>query len=193
MRSGTMDNYISLSALNDFIFCPYSIYLHQVYQDTDEDLYHATPQTRGRAAHETVEKTNSSISKSEITAIHVLSEELGIRGKIDLYRKDKKLLVERKYQLKQIYRGQLYQLWGEYFCMLEMGYEIEHIAFYETSTNRTIHIELPGDKEKEELINFISCFRNYDPSRPIKTNRNKCMHCVYCNLCDKSDTENVYS
>lgn len=42
------EDYIPISTLNDFIFCPYSIYLHNVYMDTDEGLYHATPQTRGR-------------------------------------------------------------------------------------------------------------------------------------------------
>lgn len=38
---------IPISTLNDFIFCPYSIYLHNVYIDTDEGNYHAKPQTRG--------------------------------------------------------------------------------------------------------------------------------------------------
>lgn len=43
-----MDDYISISMLNDFVFCPYSIYLHNVYMDTDEGLYHAKPQTIGK-------------------------------------------------------------------------------------------------------------------------------------------------
>ena len=38
------EGYISISTLNDFIFCPYSIYLHNVYMETDEGLYHATLQ-----------------------------------------------------------------------------------------------------------------------------------------------------
>ena len=33
-----MDDYISISMLNDFIFCPYSIYLHNMYMDTDKKL-----------------------------------------------------------------------------------------------------------------------------------------------------------
>lgn len=36
-----MTDYIPISTLNDFIFCPYSIYLHNVYMETDEGLYHA--------------------------------------------------------------------------------------------------------------------------------------------------------
>ncbi len=50
-----MDDYIAISTLNDFIFCPYSIYLHNVYMDADEGVYHAVPQTRGRIVHETVD------------------------------------------------------------------------------------------------------------------------------------------
>ena len=30
------DNLIPLSMLNDYIFCPYSIYLHNIYMGTDE-------------------------------------------------------------------------------------------------------------------------------------------------------------
>lgn len=32
-----MDNLIAISTLNDFIFCPYSIYLHNVYMDMDKE------------------------------------------------------------------------------------------------------------------------------------------------------------
>ena len=39
-----MDDYIAISTLNDFIFCPYSIYLHNVYMEADEGVYHAVPQ-----------------------------------------------------------------------------------------------------------------------------------------------------
>jgi len=54
-----MDDYISISMLNDFVFCPYSIYLN-VYMDTDEGLYHAKPQTRGKLSHYEI-STNKTI------------------------------------------------------------------------------------------------------------------------------------
>lgn len=43
-----MENLIHISMLNDFIFCPYSIYLHNVYMETDENMYHAVPQIMGK-------------------------------------------------------------------------------------------------------------------------------------------------
>lgn len=71
-----MDDYISISTLNDYIFCPYSIYLHNVYMDADEGLYHATPQTKGRIAHETVGKKTSSNRKDVLLSMPVYSENL---------------------------------------------------------------------------------------------------------------------
>lgn len=188
-----MDDLISISTLNDFIFCPYSIYLHNVYMGTDESLYHAVPQTRGRIVHERIDNKTYSTRKDDITSLPVYSEKLGIVGTIDLFRRDKKLLIERKYRLKQIFRGHYYQLWAQYFCMIEMGYAIEHLAFYELSTNRMIPVDLPKVQDYQELSDFIERFRQYRPEVDIVTNINKCMHCIYCNLCDKNSIDNVYT
>lgn len=187
-----VDDYILISQLNDFIFCPYSIYLHNVYMDTDESLYHAVPQTQGRIVHEAVDNKTSSHSKNDIFALPVYSEEFGLMGKIDVYKTDTKTLIERKYQLKQIYQGQIYQLWAQYFCMIEMGHTIDNLGFYEISTNRTIKIELPNIQDKEDFRGFIQTFKEYDPSVQLIVNPNKCSHCIYCNLCDKTEKENVY-
>lgn len=188
-----MEDYISISTLNDFIFCPYSIYLHNVYMGADEGLYHATPQTRGKAAHETVDNKTYSTRKCDIMSLPVYSESLGIEGKIDLYKFDKKMLIERKYQLKQIYRGQIYQLWAQYFCMTEMGYEVLSLSFYEISTNKMIPVDLPEEMGRVELISFLEMFKDYNPELPVHVNGNKCAHCIYCNLCDKTDNDNVYT
>lgn len=185
-------DYISISALNDFIFCPYSIYLHNVYENTDESLFHATPQTQGRIAHETVDEKKSSTRKDVLQALPVYSAKYGLMGKIDVYRAKEKYLIERKYQLRQIYQGQIYQLWAQMFSMREMGYEVERIAFYEISTKRTIPINLPTDEDIHRFELFLRSFRNYDPTKPFQPNLNKCRHCVYCSLCDKTIEDNVY-
>ena len=158
----------------------------------DEELVHATPQTQGRASHKAIDEKKYSSRKDEITAMSVYSNELGIIGKIDLYKRNEKKLIERKYQLNNIYQGQIYQLWAQYFCMIEMGYTVDSLAFYAISTNTTFPIDIPNEANKIELINFISRFKHFDPTKPLKVNTNKCIHCIYCNLCDKINTENVY-
>lgn len=61
-----MDDYIAIATLNDYIFCPYSIYLHNVYMDTDEGMYKATPQIKGTLVHEGVDHKTSSTKKTDI-------------------------------------------------------------------------------------------------------------------------------
>ena len=164
------EDYISISTLNDFIFCPYSIYLHNVYENTDESLFHATPQAQGRIAHETVDEKNSSTRKDVLQALPVYSEKYGLMGKIDVYKMKEKYLVERKYQLRQIYQGQIYQLWAQLFCLQEMGYKVERIAFYEISTKRTFPINLPTAEDIQRFEHFLRSFRNYDPTLPFIPN-----------------------
>ena len=186
------EDYISISTLNDFIFCPYSIYLHNVYMESDEGLYHATPQTRGRNAHETVDNKKASNRADDLQSLPILSEKYQLVGKIDLYRGKEKKLIERKYQLKNIYQGQFYQLWAQYLCMIEMGYEVKEIAFYEISTNKMIPVSLPTAEQLGQFQSFLRSYRTYNPEQLIPINSNKCRHCIYCSLCDKANEENVY-
>ena len=187
-----MDDYIPISTLNDFIFCPYSIYLHNVYMESDEGLYHATPQTRGKIAHETIDKKKASNRTDDLQALPIISEKYGLMGKIGIYKGQEQKLIERKYSLKKIFQGQIYQLWAQYLCMTEMGYPIQHLAFYEISTNKMIPIELPTEEQLKHFEQFLKSYRSYDPTSPLGTNTNKCRHCIYCNICDKAEEENVY-
>ena len=188
------EEFIAISTLNDFIFCPYSIYLHNVYMGTDEDVYHALPQTRGRLAHETIDTKSASTGSSDIVSLPVASERFGLYGKIDLYRPKLGLLIERKYELKNIYRGQIYQLWAQMYCLTEMGYPVSRLSFYEISHNRMIPVELPSEREEQEFVAFIQEFRAFDPERAaFIPNPKKCRKCIYCNLCDKTQSDNVYS
>jgi CRISPR-associated protein Cas4 len=189
-----MENYIAISALNDFIFCPYSIYLHSVYKETDDDIYKASPQLLGSKAHESSDNRTLSTRKCDLFSFPVYSYELGIMGIVDVYKGDRQLLVERKNNLKNIYRGQLYQLWAQYYCMVEMGYPVSEIAFYEISTNKMYYQPLPTEKDRKELKLFIEEFIAYSPAvTEFAVNPNKCRHCIYCNLCDRTNLDNVYT
>lgn len=78
-----MNDYIPLSTLNDFIFCPYSIYLHSVYMESDEDLYKATPQIKGAIrlqfsvyeVRNTKRIVNNLMSKIEAYAKHFTADD----------------------------------------------------------------------------------------------------------------------
>lgn len=162
--------------------------------ETDEDIYKATPQLSGNHAHRAIENKSASTRKDDIMTLPIYSDELGIMGAIDIFRGKDRLLIERKNNLKHIFRGQIYQLWAQYFCMTEMGYTIDKIAFYEISTNKMLYQPLPTNENKDELKAFIRRFRGYNPDvAHFEISPNKCRHCIYCNLCDKTIEDNVYT
>ena len=110
----------------------------------------------------------------------------------DIFKVKEKMLIERKYQLKQIFQGQLYQLWAQMLCLKEMGYCVEKLAFYETSTKKMISVKMPSMDDLSSFESFLSSYKDYEPMAPIFQNPNKCRHCIYCSLCDKTEEENVY-
>lgn len=96
---------ISISNLNDFIFCPVSIYFHSLENDTEKSLYQDEYQINGTAAHEKVDKAEYSDKTSILQAVSVYSERFNIYGKIDIFDVDKGILTERKKKIVKIYDG----------------------------------------------------------------------------------------
>lgn len=97
-----MDDIIIISNLNDFIFCPASIYFHKLYGSQDNLTYQSSYQINGSRAHESVDNSSYSTKKSIITALDVYSDKYKLSGKIDIYDMEKQLLVERKKHISKI-------------------------------------------------------------------------------------------
>ncbi|MBQ8755942.1 MAG: hypothetical protein IJZ19_12990 [Lentisphaeria bacterium] len=65
-----MESYLMITQINDFIFCPRSIYYSGIFRDSSDcEVYHQTPQTIGKAAHETVDNNTYSSRKDIITGL----------------------------------------------------------------------------------------------------------------------------
>lgn len=191
-----METFLQITYLNDFVFCPYSIYLHQVFDNNAEDLYSANPQQRGKSAHQPIdifdeEKKFKSIA--ELKGIYVISNKLGVYGKIDtLYVKEKKL-VESKYSITNIYRGYYYQIWAQYFALIEMGFEIKTLSFFSIKDKKEHLIPLPNNQDLAELQCHIRKIARFDFESEININPVKCKHCIYASLCDKTNIDHVYA
>lgn len=104
------DNLIPISLIGNFLYCPYSIYLHNVYMETDDSVYKAEHLYKGTAVHSTIDDKTQSNRKEILLALPVLSEKYGIVGKIDMYNTKTKELVERKTKVDKIYPRHIYQL-----------------------------------------------------------------------------------
>jgi CRISPR-associated protein Cas4 len=183
-----MEAYLPISFLNDFIFCPRSIYFHQLYGRMSTKVYHSSVQTRGLNAHKTVDNKTYSTSKNILQGIEVYSETYRLCGKIDIYDQQKKLLTERKKKIITIYDGYIYQLYAQYYCLTEMGYKVDKLRLYSMDDNKSHYIDLPSNNHVhqqgfEKLIGQIS---NFNLTASFRPNANKCKQCIYNNLCDIS-------
>lgn len=179
-----MEDYIQISKLNDFIFCPYSLYYHSIYENFSQQVYHGSAQTKGKIKHENIDEARYSTAKKFLQGTEVYCEKYGLCGKIDIYDKENKFLIERKNKVVKIYDGYRYQLYAQYFCLQEMGYEVTKMFIHSLSDNKRYEVALPAGEELEKFERVIKEMRDFDiEQNKIIKNENKCENCIYSQLC----------
>lgn len=181
-----MEPYIQISLLNDFIFCPRSIYFHKVYQSFEDHVYHKDIQIKGKIAHQSIDQKKYSTSKYILQGLPVYSNQYSLCGRVDIFNMKTGILTERKKQVKKIYDGFIFQIYAQYYCMIEMGYEIRKLFIYSLDNNKKFFIPLPKDNTEMELKfkNLLYQIDQFQLSDNFKPNKNKCKNCIYNNLCD---------
>ncbi|WAW14525.1 type V CRISPR-associated protein Cas4 [Peptostreptococcus equinus] len=183
-----MDNLIIITNLNDFIFCPASIYFHNLYGSLDPIIYNSNKQIDGKNAHESVDKNKYSTKKNILTGISVYSEKYGLTGKIDIFDSEQGLLTERKKKIVNIYDGYIFQLYAQYFCMKEMGYDVKKLRFHSIDDNKNYEVNLPENDVVMfgKFENIIEQMRTFELSKFKQNNISKCRNCIYEPACDRS-------
>lgn len=181
-----MEPAIAITLLNDFVFCPKSIYFHNLYGHLENREFQVTDQVAGRLAHQTIDQQKYSTRKEIVTGLPVYSSRYNLSGKIDILDRKTGRLTERKRKIVKIYDGYRFQLYAQYFCLTEMGYSVRSLAFQSLVDNRIIPLEIPGKKETEEFENIINKLNTFDITAPFSQNPNKCARCIYFELCDSA-------
>ena len=75
-----MEEIILISYLNDFIFCPVSIYFHNLYGTLNKTLYQSHYQINGTNAHKSIDNKTYSDKKNVLQGTNVYCEKYGIEG-----------------------------------------------------------------------------------------------------------------
>lgn len=180
-----MENYIRISNLNDFLFCPKSIYYHDLYGKYSQKTYHSTPQTKWTLNHANIDNQTYSSSKDILQWISVYSEKYNLVWKIDIYDKKQRKLVERKTKIKEIYEWYKLQLYAQYFCMKEMGYKVEKLQIHSLQDNKNYDIPIPDKKIVKDFEDFLQKYKKFDLlDTSFDQNSKKCEKCIYRELCD---------
>ena len=181
-----MENYISISFLNDFIFCPRSIYFHQVYKTFDTAIYHEDIQTKGRIAHKNIDNKKYSTKKEIIQGLCIYSTHYSLCGRLDLFNKKTGVLVERKKKVTKIYDGFVFQIYAQYYCLKEMGYKVKKLCIHSLDDNKNYFISLPEEsiEMNKQFHSLIDKIKKFELEKDFDPNISKCKKCVYKNLCD---------
>jgi CRISPR-associated protein Cas4 len=183
-----MEYPIPISYLNDFVFCPISIYFHQLYGDTDRMLAQCRDQINGTSAHAAIDHQRYSNKKSVLQGFPIFCEKYGLYGKIDSFDNDKGVLTERKKKISVIYDGYVFQLYGQYFSLIEMGFSVHSIRFYSFDDNKVYEVNLPSENAAM-LVKFektLASIRSFSFDDFVQQNQEKCLRCIYASICDRS-------
>lgn len=178
---------IKISQINDFIFCPASIYFHDLYGAMNNMVYQSTYQINGTDAHSTIDSNSYSTKRSILTGMEVYCEKYDLIGKIDIYDSDKKVLRERKRKISNIYDGYIFQLYAQYFAMSEMGYKVDKLELYSMENNKTFSVEKP-ENNVEMMRKFektLEDMREFSLEEFRQSNKKKCEKCIYEPACDR--------
>lgn len=183
-----MENPIPISFLNDFIFCPVSIYFHSLEEDEDRIIEQDTVQLNGTAAHEKSDTATYSTRKTVLQGISVFCEKYNLIGKIDTFDTESGTLTERKKKIKTVFDGYVFQIYAQYYALIEMGYSVKKLKLYSMDDNKVYPVLLPEENDDmsakfNKLLHDINAFSftDYKQDNPLK-----CAHCIYEPLCSFS-------
>lgn len=179
---------IIISNLNDFIFCPASIYFHSLEDETENLLGQDSAQLNGTAAHEKSDTAKYSTKKTMLQGISIYCNRYNLCGKIDTFDSKTGVLTERKKKIKTIYDGYVFQLYAQYFSLVDMGYTVNKIRLYSMDDNKVYNLELPENEPSmfEKFEALIDDMNNFTFDGFHQTNSLKCENCIYEPLCSFS-------
>lgn len=191
------ENPISISNLNDFIFCPVSIYFHNL-DDEERMITQCPDQLNGTQSHRNSDLATYSSKKNMLQGVSVYCEEYNLCGKIDVFDIESGILTERKKKINTIYDGYVFQVYAQYFALSEMGYAVNEIRLYSMDDNKVYQIDKPENNVVmfEKFKGLLYDINEFSPEGYYQNNITKCEKCIYEPLCSfsllKGDVKSVY-
>lgn len=180
-----METYLMITQINDFLFCPRSIYFHNILRNSVTDAcYTQEPQQLGKAVHKTIDEGTYSTRKNVLTGTAVYSERYNLMGRIDIFYIYTGKLVERKNAVSAIWPGFRYQLYAQCFALCEMGYKVRAMWIHSQKDNKSYAIQMPDKEATAEFEKVLLQMRSFSMTDPFEANPKKCAKCIYNMICD---------
>lgn len=184
---------INASYINDFLFCPYSIMIHGMYEDMPKSVYQSDSQILGTYSHNE-NKTDFKFKQNNFDIDDTITEECyysstyNVLAIIDCYNINSKILIEKKRKIKDIYKGYIFQLYAQYYSLKDNGIEVDKLCIYSILDDEYYYIPLPEKNKqlKREFEVVLYEIRHFQLEKFYQSNYEKCKNCIYSNLCDRS-------
>jgi len=175
-----MQRLVNASMLNQYLYCPRRFW-YIVYQDTQGDNYYKTD---GKSKHE-----NQSTRGGWTREVYVESEELGLKGKIDVFEHRECVPVERK-RGDDYYPNDEIQLTA--YCLLleeAMDEVVDEGVIYLFGTDRRHRIRITEwhRNKLQEVLTEIHAINKTSPP-PFTDNPAKCKKCSTREYCMPAET-----
>ena len=180
-----MEDSFPVSFLNDFVFCPASIYFHMVDADTEKISYESYEQLQGSAIHKCIDRAEYSNNANILQGVPVYCAQYNLSGKIDLFDTVTGVLTERKRKITCLYDGQVFQRFAYCFDLREMGYAVKGLRIHSMLDNKRYPVPLPENNAgmMERFEKTVRDIQTYDLASFVQSNCKKCAGCVYEPLC----------
>ncbi len=178
---------LAISQLNDFIFCPVSIFFHSL-ENEENIMVQDSFQLNGTDAHKCSDSATYSTKKSMLQGISVYCEKYNLIGKIDVFNEKSGILTERKKKIKVVYDGYIYQIYAQYFSLVEMGYKVNKLRLYSMDDNKVYNISKPEEDTEmfDKFEHIIHEMNDFSFESFKQCNISKCQRCIYEPLCSFS-------
>jgi len=185
-----MDEFIFLSALNQYDYCPrrcYYIFVENIFVDNEHTV-------EGTLLHQRVDAGESSSRDGAIQtrSVYLYARNLGVCGKADVIeeRKGEMYPIEHKKGKRGQWTNDVLQLCAQALCLEEMtGREVSKGYIYYATTGRRQEVEFTAELRQQTLATIAAVRQLIDSgTRPPNPYTPRCKGCSLYDFCLPKET-----
>jgi CRISPR-associated exonuclease Cas4 len=185
-----MDDFIFLSALNQYDYCPrrcYYLFVENTFLDNEHTVEGSLQHTRADSG-----EVSSRDGTLQLRSVYLYARRLGICGKADVIEEKEGELypIEHKKGRRGEWRNDALQLCAQALCLEEMnGKPVTRGYIYYAATGRRQEVEFSPDL-RQQTIDTIAAVRRLIESgeRPPNPYTPRCKGCSLYDLCLPRET-----
>jgi CRISPR-associated exonuclease Cas4 len=185
-----MDDFIFLSALNQYDYCPrrcYYLFVENTFLDNEHTVEGSLQHTRADSA-----EVSSRDGTLQLRSVYLYARRLGICGKADVIEEKEGELypVEHKKGRRGEWRNDALQLCAQALCLEEMnGKPVTRGYIYYAATGRRQEVEFSPELRQQTLDTIAAVRRLLESgTRPPNPYTPRCKGCSLYDLCLPRET-----